>query len=438
MKKAISVILSIAMLASVFALQAMAEDRVFIVDFVTASWTVDGVAVTATVEGKDLQAGPVELRDFDAIRLNGFDGGRMVARVFAEDGFSAVLEPNGDNEVSLGRPVDPNVNLPGVLRFEVVKWEGPGEGPHDDPGEEPHEGPGGEPQDRVFTVDFVTASWTVDGVAVTATVEGKDLQAGPVELRDFDAIRLNGFDGGRMVARVFAEDGFSAVLEPNGDNEVSLGRPVDRNTHLPDTLRFVVEAGSQGGPGEEPGGPGEEPGDRKFSVDFGAAAWTVNGVELTVVMWGRDRMDGIVEIEEHDLVRVNNLDPATMQVRVYAEDGFSALLVPNENNEVSLYNRADPDLHLPDALRFVVEAKPKEEPGEDFLPGDVDGNGKIESADARLALRISVGLEPEMGKGTRAYHAADVTELEKGVVTSADARLILRRSVGYADPEYGV
>lgn len=292
-------------------------------------------------------------------------------------------------------------------------------------------------EDRVFTVDFVTASWTVDGTSVTAAVEGKDLQAGPVELRDTDVIKLNGFDGGRMIARVFAQDGFSVRLEPNGDNEVSLGRPADPNTHLPDTLRFVVEGGSQGGPGE-----GEEPpvgpGDRKFTVDFGNAAWTVNGVELTVVMWGRDRMDGIVEIEEHDLIRVNDLDPATMQVRVFAEDGFSALLVPNENNEVSLFNRADPDLHLPDTLRFVVESKPAEEPGEDFLPGDVDGNGKIESADARLALRISVGLEPEMGKGTRAYHAADVTELEKGVVTPADARLILRRSVGFEDPEYGI
>ncbi len=57
--------------------------------------------------------------------------------------------------------------------------------------------------------------------------------------------------------------------------------------------------------------------------------------------------------------------------------------------------------------------------------GDVDGSGKIESADARLALRASVGLETLTGD---AFTAADA-DLDKAI-TSADARLILRASVG--------
>ena len=62
-----------------------------------------------------------------------------------------------------------------------------------------------------------------------------------------------------------------------------------------------------------------------------------------------------------------------------------------------------------------------------YVTGDVDGNGKVESADARLALRASVGLE-KYGKNSAAFNAADADY--DGKITSADARLILRASVG--------
>ena len=58
---------------------------------------------------------------------------------------------------------------------------------------------------------------------------------------------------------------------------------------------------------------------------------------------------------------------------------------------------------------------------------DVDGNGKIESADARLALRASVKLEKDIVAGTDAFKAADVNGDDK--VGSDDARTILRLSV---------
>ena len=57
--------------------------------------------------------------------------------------------------------------------------------------------------------------------------------------------------------------------------------------------------------------------------------------------------------------------------------------------------------------------------------GDVDEDGKITAADARLALRASVGLENLNEPKT---YAADVDK--NGNVTAADARLILRYSVG--------
>ena len=61
---------------------------------------------------------------------------------------------------------------------------------------------------------------------------------------------------------------------------------------------------------------------------------------------------------------------------------------------------------------------------------DVDGNGTIEAADARLALRASVHLTNEPGdvtEGTEGYQAADYDK--NGKVESSDARCILRVSV---------
>ena len=58
--------------------------------------------------------------------------------------------------------------------------------------------------------------------------------------------------------------------------------------------------------------------------------------------------------------------------------------------------------------------------------GDVDGNGRLESADARLALRASVKLE-NYAAGSPQYTAADADG--NGKLESADARTILRASV---------
>ena len=60
-----------------------------------------------------------------------------------------------------------------------------------------------------------------------------------------------------------------------------------------------------------------------------------------------------------------------------------------------------------------------------YRAGDVNGDGKIKSEDARLTLRASVGYIRFTGL---AFTAADVNHDD--AITSADARLILRASVG--------
>ena len=62
----------------------------------------------------------------------------------------------------------------------------------------------------------------------------------------------------------------------------------------------------------------------------------------------------------------------------------------------------------------------------EFLLGDMDANGKVESADARLALRASVKLE-NYAAGSTPFRAADYDN--NGKIESSDARAILRVSV---------
>ena len=65
--------------------------------------------------------------------------------------------------------------------------------------------------------------------------------------------------------------------------------------------------------------------------------------------------------------------------------------------------------------------------GESPVLGDVDGDNKVTPADARLALRASVGLE-NYTRNSREMLACDADH--DGQITSADARLILRAAVG--------
>ncbi|MBR5410537.1 MAG: dockerin type I repeat-containing protein [Clostridia bacterium] len=80
-----------------------------------------------------------------------------------------------------------------------------------------------------------------------------------------------------------------------------------------------------------------------------------------------------------------------------------------------------------------VTAEDVDLPALTAVPGDVDGDGKVTAADARLALRCAVGLET-YAPGSPQYAACDVDGTPG--VTAADARLILRKAVGFEDPEW--
>ena len=76
------------------------------------------------------------------------------------------------------------------------------------------------------------------------------------------------------------------------------------------------------------------------------------------------------------------------------------------------------------------------EPPANILYGDVDGNTAIEPADARLALRISLGLMKDGNVDMTDEMVARADVDGKDGVQPADARLILRKSLGLVDPEW--
>ena len=108
--------------------------------------------------------------------------------------------------------------IPVVLDF--------GDNGNDNP---PPPGPGQNIGDMYFQVDFGTATWTVRGKTATATVDGKVLNNGVVELKGDEIIHLEGFNSAIMEATITViEDGkdldecYSTKLNVNENNNTSI------------------------------------------------------------------------------------------------------------------------------------------------------------------------------------------------------------------------
>lgn len=102
---------------------------------------------------------------------------------------------------------------------------------------------GTEPRDwanEIYSVDFENATWEVKGRIVTATVEGKDITHGPVELRGNEVIKLVGYDDKIMEPVLIRPDDFAERLRvtENGETWVINRNGNDYPNDLP--FRFVV------------------------------------------------------------------------------------------------------------------------------------------------------------------------------------------------------
>ena len=117
---------------------------------------------------------------------------------------------------------------------------------------------------------------------------------------------------------------------------------------------------------------------------------------------------------------------------VFAEH-FNYDLKDAKGKDVDSYGADGPTPYGNNYL-FEIHIAPVE-PTPAFTLGDVDGDGKIDTGDARKALRRAINLETYTPE-SREFMACDINL--NGKVGTDDARLILRKAIGFKDPEWGV
>lgn len=341
------------------------RDFVWYVDLGSGTWEVDGRVITAKRGGKTV-SGVLDVHYNDNILLDGFISSGAFAYLVASDGSKIQLSQSGDGEVAVGRHIPEDAYVPFKVSLIVER-------PSDNPA------PGGQdgqndPESVTCRVDFGGGSWNVDGKEVTATVDGRPA-AGIMELTDRDSIKIHGLDRDTMQVRVYGYDGFSVGLALSGDDEASLGRLDREDTVLPPEIRFVIEKRSEGPEGPDgPGEPGQHADVDLLEVDFGKGSWSIEGAGKPVVPWvDGHSASGTEKLKDGTVVFLEDFDAKTMQVRVYADDGFSCILDPNAKNEVELRHEIGPDTVLPPSVHFVVEAKGAS--GQPETPASGSGSG---------------------------------------------------------------
>ena len=93
-------------------------------------------------------------------------------------------------------------------------------------------------------------------------------------------------------------------------------------------VEFIDETGGNDSHGEPQG--------RTYSIDFGTATWNVHGENVSATIDNRNLTDGFMNVEDDEIIRLNNFNPDTMEIRVYTLDGFGTSLYVNNQQETCL------------------------------------------------------------------------------------------------------
>ncbi len=308
------------------------RDFVWFINVGSGTWEFDGNTYTVRRHtGADV-SGVLDVHYNEAFRIDSHAGQAGIhVYLVASDGTKVELQFSGNNEIAVGRRTPEGSYVPFkvdlVLEYDQEEAD----------------------RDKPFEVDFGSGHWNVEGHDITATINGKDV-IGRKNLTGHESIKLIGAGDQPIQVRVSGPDEFSALLEIAGDTEVELSRVVG-DFVLPPALTFTVEA-AEGGPGEG-----------RHTVDFGSGSWTVDG-KVVYAAIGGSRVSGTVDVDVFDHIALHGLDQDIMSVRVYADDGFSAGLQINGDNEVSL-SRLEGDYALPVFVHFDVYRRGGDQHGPD-------------------------------------------------------------------------
>ncbi len=154
---------------------------------------------------------------------------------------------------------------------------------------------------------------------------------------------------------------------------------------------------------------------------------TEDGSYEVIIVNGSEYWPMIVTVKNHKLYSLADME--IPEAKELTEEEFDELMADLAADGVEVKNYYVPDERLPEEPT-TEPAEPTTEPvpAEEYALGDVNRDGKINSKDARTALRISARLE-SADEFTKLL--ADVSK--DGKVNSKDARLILRASAKLED-----
>ncbi len=146
----------------------------------------------------------------------------------------------------------------------------------------------------------------------------------------------------------------------------------------------------------------------------------LNGVTEPITM----KLDHIVLSKGRVAANTEVLDAVAAEAQGFLAEHHSKMLEEALKEAKSALSQADVDAQVM-KLAAAIAAAEKEKA---FLAGDADGDGKVDSTDARLVLQHAVG---KIDKNALDVAAADADG--DGKIDSTDARLILQKAVGKID-----
>ena len=251
----------------------------------------------------------------------------------------------------------------------------------------------------------------------------------------------NGEEAGKVVSQTALG---RPVIEGGADQTLPYGSPVaitlPKNTPAGCEIRYTTD-------GSEPTAQSA-----LYTNPLGAeCAFTVKAIAVCPGYRDSEAAQATIRVEEAQAFTVSgdvltqDIDPAGLTLTLTGNGFTKNTMVSNEGSyvfydvPVGAYTlsfagndklaAAKTDIELTTFDRWADIALPSVSA---YTPGDVDKSGEITAADARLALRMAVGLE-DFAPGSPEFLAADADK--SGGVTAADARLILRAAVGLEDPK---
>lgn len=197
------------------------------------------------------------------------------------------IRPESETEYSFTMEVS-NIGTATDDQENIINFIGLNIEAERDPVINPGDGDENPPQETTCNVDFEAASWEVKGKTVTASVEGKTLTNGPVDITLSEKIKLTGYDPLTMepILEVI-EDGFKTRLKVNDNGETSIN---DKEVEsLPYELHFRFYIQRRTGADEEPREQKPEPNttatvnlssDAKYKDSYKNATIEINGYPI--------------------------------------------------------------------------------------------------------------------------------------------------------------